>query len=185
MYLRLPQRHRTRPPRRAATDAAARTANALPPPSLLSFRASLQILNVHSVHPPPSPAWASRPRRGRTGTSYNTPPLPNPSCPARAWTAATATATRPSDRHSNRWPAQTRPTELLSETVRDRFAIVPLDGAKLWRGARSEQVGYGTRAPSMDRGRKKNMSPEKSRVASSKLGTKNDASDDGFKVQDN
>ena len=73
--------------RRAATDAAARTANA---PlarrlSLLSFRPSLQILNVHS----PSSARARRAPSGRTGTSQNTPPLPSPSRPAGAWTAAT------------------------------------------------------------------------------------------------
>ena len=98
-------------PAACASIAAPRTANRqLPSPSLphlrlhcplLSFRPSLHILNVHSVHP-----RSLTSPRGRTGTPQNTPPpLPSPSR-AGGWTAATTKAThatasaRPSDRHS-------------------------------------------------------------------------------------
>ena len=57
----------------------------LPPSSPFVRLSKFSMFIQFTVHPPPSPAWASRPRRGRTGTSYNTPPLPNPSCSARAW----------------------------------------------------------------------------------------------------
>ena len=98
----------TRPPVPASLLLGLPIANCPRPPHLrlhcplLSFRPSLHILNVHSVHP-----RSLTSPRGRTGTPQNTPPpLPSPSR-AGGWTAATTKAThattasaRPSDRHS-------------------------------------------------------------------------------------